>query len=127
MYGNFFLNFSSIISEKAWLGNSRSEILSRKTKPVLSPFICTCRKSHTKNAQEQALTSMQELFKDVSSAKEADTPTHPPGNSSSSDEEPGPSLDTRSQHASGITYWNLCSQKQIQLFFGFYFKQDRRK
>ena len=30
------------------LGNSRSEILSRKTKPVLSPFTCTCRKSHTK-------------------------------------------------------------------------------
>ena len=30
------------------LGNSRSEILSRKTKPVLSPFTCTCRKSHSK-------------------------------------------------------------------------------
>ena len=36
-----------------------------------------------KNVEEQALTSMQELFKAVSSAKEADTPTNPPGNSSS--------------------------------------------
>ena len=41
-----------------------------------------------KNAQEQVLTSMQELFKAVSSAKEADILTHPPGSSSCSDEEP---------------------------------------
>ena len=41
-----------------------------------------------KNVEEQALTSMQELFKAVSSVKEADTPTNPPGNSSSCDEEP---------------------------------------
>ena len=36
-----------------------------------------------KNAEEQALTSMRELFKAVSSAKEAATPTNPQGNSSS--------------------------------------------
>ena len=59
-----------------------------KDKAGTLPFYMYMSEESCKNAEEQALTSMQELFKAVSSAKEADTPTNPPGNSSSWDEEP---------------------------------------
>ena len=59
-----------------------------KDKAGTLPFYMYMSEESYKNAEEQALTSMQELFKAVSSAKEADTPTNPPGNSSSCDEEP---------------------------------------
>ena len=42
------------------------------------------------STEEQALTSIQELSKAVSSGKEADTSMHPPGNSYRSDVEPVP-------------------------------------
>ena len=54
-----------------------------KDKAGTLPFYMYMSEESYKNAEEQALTSMQELFKAVSSAKEADTPTNPPGNSSS--------------------------------------------
>lgn len=61
-----------------------------KDKPATPPFyMYTLTDSHN-SAKEQALTSMQELFKAVSSAKEAHTPTHPSGSSSDSDVEPVP-------------------------------------
>ena len=44
------------------------------------------------STEEQALTSIQELFKAVSSEKEADTSMHPPGNSYRSDGESVPLL-----------------------------------
>ena len=73
-----------------------------KDKAGTLPFHMYMSEESHKNAQEQALTSMQELFKAVSSAKEADTSTHPPGNSSSSDEEPvtepGHAISTRIRH-----------------------------
>ena len=84
-----------------------------------------------KNAQEQVLTSMQELFKAVSSAKEADTLTHPPGSSSSSDEEPvtepgnGNQSDLNTNHRHHIL--EFMQSEANPTFFSFYFKQDRRK
>ena len=51
-----------------------------KDKAGTLPFCMYMSQESYKNAEEQALTSMQELFKAVSSAKEADTPTNPPGN-----------------------------------------------
>ena len=54
-----------------------------KDKTGTLPFYMYMSEESYKNVEEQALTSMQELFKAVSSVKEADTPTNPPGNSSS--------------------------------------------
>ena len=83
-----------------------------------------------KNAEEQALTSMQELFKAVSSSKEADTPTHPPGNSSSSDKEPVTEPENGNQAISTLIRHHILEFMQSEAnptFFSFYFKQGRRK
>ena len=46
-----------------------------KDKAGALPFYMYMSEESYKNAEEQALTSMQELFKAVSSTKKADTPT----------------------------------------------------
>lgn len=80
------------------------------------------------STDEQALTSIQELFKAVSSEKEADTPVHPSGTNFKSDVEPValPGYDHKT-YQSSHTGTDLRNQMQIQLFLYLPFTCDRRK
>ena len=71
------------------------------------------------STEEQALTSIQELFKAVSSEKEADTSMHPPGNSYRSDVEPVPLLgDNHKTYQSSYTeiYAIKCKSNFFSIF-----------
>ena len=71
------------------------------------------------STEEQALTSIQELFKAVSSEKEADTSMHPPGNSYRSDIEPVPLLgDNHKTYQSSYTeiYSIKCKSNFFSIF-----------
>ena len=72
------------------------------------------------STEEQALTSIRELFKAVSSEKEADTPVHPKGNNCRSDVETVPCLDmiTRRQYQSSYTeiYAIKCKSNFFSIF-----------
>ena len=71
------------------------------------------------STEEQALTSIQELFKAVSSEKEADTSMHPPGNSYRSDGEPVPLLgDNHKTYQSSYTeiYAIKCKSNFFSIF-----------
>ena len=63
-----------------------------KDKAGTLPFYMYTSVDANDSTEEQALTSVQELFKAVSSEKEADTSMHPPGNSYRSDGESVPLL-----------------------------------
>ena len=52
-----------------------------KDKAGTLPFYMYTSADANDSTEEQALTSIQELFKVVGSEKEADTPVHPPGTS----------------------------------------------
>ena len=64
-----------------------------KDKAGTLPFYMYTSVDANDSTEEQALTSIQELFKAVSSEKEADTPMHPTDNNCRSDVEPVPCLD----------------------------------
>ena len=61
-----------------------------KDKAGTLPFYIYTSVDANDSTEEQALTSIQELFKAVSSEKEADTPMHPTDNNCRSDVEPVP-------------------------------------
>ena len=61
-----------------------------KDKAGTLPFYMYTSADANDSTEEQALTSIQEFFKAVSSEKEVDTSVHPPGNSYRSDVEPVP-------------------------------------
>ena len=71
------------------------------------------------STEEQALTSIQELFKAVSSEKEADTPMHPPGNSYRSDVElvPLPGHDHKTYQSSYTEIYAIkCKSNFFSIF-----------
>ena len=84
------------------------------------PFYMYTSADANDSTEEQALTSIQELFKAVSSEKEADTPVHPTDNNCRSDVEPVPCLDmiTRRQYQSSYTeiYAIKCKSNFFSIF-----------
>ena len=77
------------------------------------------------STEEQALTSIQELFKAVSSGKEADTSMHPPGNSYRSDVEPVP-LPGHDHKTYQSSYTETYAIKCKSNFFSIFISYNRR-
>ena len=90
-----------------------------KDKAGTLPFYMYTSADANDSTEEQALTSIQELFKAVSSEKEADTSMHPPGNSYRSDIEPVPLLgDNHKTYQSSYTeiYAIKCKSNFFSIF-----------
>ena len=64
-----------------------------KEKVGTLPFYMYTSADANDSTEEQALTSIQELFKALNSEKDADTPMHPKGNNCRSDVKPVPRMD----------------------------------